>query len=158
MAPFPPSFDVKNEPTEVIAFPSGVEMYAVDPANAFGFLEDLLRIFSKDLNFVASRYQRVDGTWGAFDNDTGEWDGHIQSIVTGDVDLSWSALTMTADRSRPVSFLLPYQSEHLCVVSKESKNELSRNVLVFCGLRAKDQVNLLWECSHSLQYHKLFMF
>ena len=58
----------------------------------------------------------MDGAWGTFDKKTNESSGMIRSIVLGDMDMAWSAMRMTTERSLAVDYILPYYKYHYALV------------------------------------------
>ena len=58
----------------------------------------------------------MDGAWGTFDKKTNESSGMIRSIVLGDMDMAWSAMRMTTERSFAVDYILPYYKYHYALV------------------------------------------
>ncbi len=133
---FAPHYAVHRMPSEgsIVQFPSGDRMYRLEEENAFGTLEDFLKIVTRELNFTVSRYIREDQKWGSYDNATGGWNGQVRSLRVGDVDLSWSPLTLTMERATAADWLLPYLYEHECVV-RDKKTSSFYLYQRCCGLR-----------------------
>lgn len=80
--------------------------YPLDQSDFSGKFPDIWRIFRKRFNISDSFYIRQDGKWGT-QNNAGEWDGMISSLLNGEADMLLAPLTMTVGRSQVVNFLLP---------------------------------------------------
>ena len=88
--------------------------------NWVGMVPDIVEFLAKTLNFTYDLGFPRDGSWGAFDDDTGEWSGIIGDILDGDVDVGFAPLTVLHERAEAVDFLIPIHSDKSTfVVSQE---------------------------------------
>jgi hypothetical protein len=81
---------------------------------------DIVEFLAKTMNFTYDLGFPRDGSWGAFNKDTGEWSGIIRDIFDGDVDVGFAPLTVLHERAEAVDFLIPIHSDKSTfVVSQE---------------------------------------
>jgi len=73
-----------------------------------GLMVQLLYLFKNDLKFEYDLYIVKDGKYGGVDAATGEWNGMIGDILSGDADMALATLTTTRERSKFVDFSYPY--------------------------------------------------
>ena len=57
------------------------------------------------LNFRIQEFKRVDGGWGIFDRESGQWNGLISNLIKGEADVGIAALTLCCRRTEVVDFL-----------------------------------------------------
>ena len=88
--------------------------------NWVGMVPDIVEFLAKTMNFTYDLGFPRDGSWGAFNKDTGEWSGIIGDIFDGDVDVGFAPLTVLHERAEAVDFLIPIHSDKSTfVVSQE---------------------------------------
>ena len=61
-----------------------------------GYFIEPLYYLAKNLNFTARFLDSVDGKWGGRDADSGEWNGMMGMVVSGEADLATAALGRSA--------------------------------------------------------------
>ena len=74
-----------------------------------------MEIFSKMLNFTIRQFQRVDQKWGAYNKETGTWEGMVENLLNGEADMISTSFTFTSSRSEVVEYMLPISQETLTV-------------------------------------------
>ena len=79
--------------------------------NWVGLVPDILEFLASNLNFTYELELSRDGTWGYYDQSTGEWSGIIKDVVDGVADIGVAPLTVNYDRTKVVDFLLPIHSD-----------------------------------------------
>ena len=79
--------------------------------NLVGLVPDILEFLALHLNFTYELELSRDGTWGYYDQGTGEWSGIIRDVVDGVADIGAAPLTVNFERSNFVDFLLPIHSD-----------------------------------------------
>ena len=72
-----------------------------------------MEIFSKMLNFTIRLFQRVDQKWGAYNKETGTWEGMVENLLNGEADMISTSFTFTSSRSEVVEYMLPISQETL---------------------------------------------
>ena len=65
-----------------------------------GEYQDILKVFSRSLNFHIRQFKRIDGYWGSFIYRTNRWNGMISNIVNGEADLITTAISSCCKRSQ----------------------------------------------------------
>ena len=76
-----------------------------------GLVPDIMEFLAIHLNFTYELELSRDGTWGFFDQSTGEWSGIIKDVVDGVADIGAAPLTVNFDRTQFVDFLHPIHSD-----------------------------------------------
>lgn len=93
----------------------------------FGFSIDLLKILERQLGFVPEIYIVADGQYGNYDEKTGEWDGIIHKLISGEGDLALD-LSLSEQRAKFIDFSFPYIPLALNVlVKKKGKDKNGEN-------------------------------
>ncbi|KAI6238911.1 Protein CBR-GLR-7 [Aphelenchoides fujianensis] len=80
------------------------------PENTFGFQGyciDLLEYIRADLNFTYEIYLVPDGKFGAMEQ-TGNWNGMIGQLVSGEADIALGPISQIAEREVDVDFTMPF--------------------------------------------------
>ena len=77
-----------------------------------GEYQDIITVFSEMMNFTLRQFKRFDGGWGSFDKQTGEWNGMISNLVSGEADIIITPFQICCGRSAVV--------DHLWTLSEES--------------------------------------
>ena len=80
--------------------------YPLDQSDLFGSFPDIWKIIETRFNVSSSFYIRQDEEWGT-QNNAGQWNGMISSLLNGEADMILATLTMTVSRSQVVNYLLP---------------------------------------------------
>ncbi|KAK7489127.1 hypothetical protein BaRGS_00019641 [Batillaria attramentaria] len=86
------------------------------PRCCVGLSVDLLRVFSRELNFDFDMFEPEDGNWGALDKETGEWNGLIKTLLDREADMVVTSIKINPDRSRAVQFSVPYLETGITIV------------------------------------------
>ena len=73
-----------------------------------GLSIDILNRMSSDLGFTYSVVFPPDGKYGGIDATSGEWDGLIEMLIEGDVDLVGSPLATNTQRKAVIDFSYPF--------------------------------------------------
>ena len=76
-----------------------------------GEYQDILVLFSKMLNFRVRQFKRIDGIWGIFDKNTGQWNGMISNLIDGDADLIAASIDQCCMRTMAVDFLWAFTKD-----------------------------------------------
>ena len=90
---------------ENVTSPSGDDLKRLDGEAFGGLFMEVHDIMKREMNFTADLFMRRDRRWGVFRN--GSWDGMISSLVKGEADYILASVTLTAERSAAVDYLLP---------------------------------------------------
>ncbi|KAI6220068.1 Protein CBR-GLR-7 [Aphelenchoides fujianensis] len=80
------------------------------PEKTFGFQGyciDLLEFIREDLNFTYEIYLVPDGKFGAMEQ-TGNWNGMIGQLVSGEADIALGPISQIAEREVDVDFTMPF--------------------------------------------------
>ena len=59
------------------------------------------------LNFTIRQFQRVDHSWGAYNKETGKWEGMVENLLNGEADLIATSFSVTNSRSEVVDHMMP---------------------------------------------------
>ncbi|KAL8583948.1 hypothetical protein ACOMHN_040681 [Nucella lapillus] len=86
------------------------------PMCCIGLSVDLLRVFSRELNFDFDLFEVVDGMWGAIDKASGRWNGPIQMLLDQEADMVVTSLKINPDRSSAVRFSVPFLETGITIV------------------------------------------
>jgi hypothetical protein len=73
-----------------------------------GVCIDILESLSRDVGFKYNLTERTDGVFGICND--GKWNGMVEDIVDGDMDLAVQTFSWTEDRSEAVDYLPPFQA------------------------------------------------
>ena len=65
---------------------------------------DILKQFSRMLNFKIRLFKRFDGKWGGID-ENGNWNGMISNLMSSEADIVVTGLTMCCRRTEAADFL-----------------------------------------------------
>ena len=65
---------------------------------------DILKQFSRMLNFKIRLFKRFDGKWGSID-ENGNWNGMISNLMSSEADIVVTGLTMCCRRTEVADFL-----------------------------------------------------
>ena len=68
-------------------------------------------LFSKMLNFRVRQFKRIDGIWGIFDKNIGQWNGMISNLIDGDADLIAASIDQCCMRTMAVDFLWAFTKD-----------------------------------------------
>jgi ionotropic kainate glutamate receptor 4 len=97
-----------------------------------GYAYDLLVSVMQRLNatsdgdtFALSLYETPDGSFGAFNESSGNWSGVIGEVVAGRADVGLGPITWTAARSPVVAFTGPWFSAPLALLIRQGDLERS---------------------------------
>lgn len=82
-----------------------------------GYVIDLAEELAKELNF---KYEiTVIKKYGKKDEKTGEWDGMMGAVITGEADIAIADLSVNSERERDVDFTLPFMSTGISILFKK---------------------------------------
>ena len=65
---------------------------------------DILKQFSRMLNFKFRLFRRFDGKWGSID-ENGNWNGMISNLIRSEADIVATGLTLCCRRTEAADFL-----------------------------------------------------
>ena len=84
--------------------------YSVKPVKfcCRGFLINVLHWLERDLNVRADVYLVKDGKFGAYDQQTGQWNGMVKDLIDGEADMALTSLTISESRAKVVDFSYPF--------------------------------------------------
>ena len=85
-----------GNPTPQILQPWLTEPQSGPLSEGEGYFIEPLYYLAKKLNFTAGFRYSVDGKWGGRDGDSGEWNGMIGMLISGEADLATAALGRSA--------------------------------------------------------------
>ena len=88
--------------------------------NWVGMVPDIVEFLAKTMNFTYDLGFPRDGSWGAFNKDTGEWSGIIGDILDGDVDVGFAPLTVLHERAEAVDFSFQFTQIKAHLLSAKS--------------------------------------
>ncbi|KAK7112852.1 hypothetical protein V1264_012236 [Littorina saxatilis] len=86
------------------------------PMCCVGLSIDLLRVFSRELNFDFDLHEVEDGMWGAVDKATGRWNGPIRMLIDRETDMVITSLKINPDRAKAVRFSVPFLETGITIV------------------------------------------
>ncbi|XP_076458546.1 glutamate receptor ionotropic, NMDA 2B-like [Babylonia areolata] len=86
------------------------------PMCCIGLSIDLLRVFSRELNFDYDLFEVDDGMWGAIDKATGRWNGPIKMLLDHEADMVVTSLKINPDRNSAVRFSVPFLETGITIV------------------------------------------
>ena len=70
----------------------------------YGEGQDILKIFSRDLNFKTRQFKRIDGGWGNYDVETHQWTGMVSNLVKKEADFLAASLARCCGREEAVDY------------------------------------------------------
>ncbi|KAL4229778.1 Glutamate receptor 2 [Mactra antiquata] len=90
-----------------------------------GFCIDMMEIVGEIANFSYTLRLVEDNVspYGAFDNNTGSWNGVIGELLRGEADLALASLSITHDREEAVYFTKPYMNTGISIMIKRPERE-----------------------------------
>ena len=75
--------------------------------------QDILRTFSKHLNFQIRQFKRIEGGWGAFDKKKSQWNGMVSNLVNNDADMIVGSLDACCGRTEAIDYLWPLKDRRV---------------------------------------------
>ena len=85
-----------------------VEIGGPEATNGFqGYCIDLLEMIREDLNFTYDIYLVPDGKFGAMEQ-TGNWNGMIGQLVSGEADIALGPISVIAERETDIDFTVSF--------------------------------------------------
>ena len=75
--------------------------------------QDILRTFSKHLNFQIRQFKRIEGGWGAFDKKKSQWNGMVSNLVKNNADMIVGSLDVCCGRTEAVDYLWPLKDRRI---------------------------------------------
>ncbi|CAG0878614.1 unnamed protein product [Darwinula stevensoni] len=84
-----------------------------------GFCMDLIDEISQILHFNYTYKLVDDGSYGAKDKDTGEWNGMIRELLDRKADLAIADLTISYQREQAVDFSMPWMNLGISILFKK---------------------------------------
>lgn len=86
-----------------------------------GFSVDLLKLIAKNVGFKYVLEVTPDGKYGAYDPETGEWNGVVRQLIDKSVDLAIGAITINYARESVIDFTKPFMNLGISILFKVPK-------------------------------------
>ena len=64
-------------------------------------------MFEKEFNFTFQHFYPIHEKWGGYDSYTGQWDGAVSNLISGDAEVIAAPVTYTKERAEVINFLTP---------------------------------------------------
>uniref|UniRef100_A0A1B0AQH3 Ionotropic glutamate receptor C-terminal domain-containing protein n=1 Tax=Glossina palpalis gambiensis TaxID=67801 RepID=A0A1B0AQH3_9MUSC len=91
-----------------------------------GFCNDMIAMLSEKMNFEYELISPTKGRFGERDPETGEWDGIVGDLVSGETDFAVTALKMYSEREEVIDFVAPYfEQTGISIVMRKPVRETS---------------------------------
>uniref|UniRef100_A0A1A9UEK8 Ionotropic glutamate receptor C-terminal domain-containing protein n=1 Tax=Glossina austeni TaxID=7395 RepID=A0A1A9UEK8_GLOAU len=91
-----------------------------------GFCNDVIAMLSQKMNFEYELVSPTKGRFGERNPETGEWDGIVGDLVSGETDFAVSALKMYSEREEVIDFVAPYfEQTGISIVMRKPVREAS---------------------------------
>ncbi|CAH1957059.1 unnamed protein product [Acanthoscelides obtectus] len=96
--------------------PSGI----VDNDQLEGFCIDLLKEIATIVGFEYKLTLVPDGKYGAYDYETGEWNGMVKQLIEKKADLAVGSMTINYARESVIDFTKPFMNLGISILFKVS--------------------------------------
>ena len=78
-----------------------------------GLIPDIIRSLATHLNFTYSFAPSRDGKWGAYNYETGKWNGMAKDILDDVADIITATFSITTERDKILDYMIPFDEEVL---------------------------------------------
>lgn len=86
----------------------------------------MIAMLSQKMNFEYELISPTKGRFGERNPETGEWDGIVGDLVSGETDFAVSALKMYSEREEVIDFVAPYfEQTGITIVMRKPVREAS---------------------------------
>ncbi|CAH1170182.1 unnamed protein product [Phaedon cochleariae] len=91
-----------------------------------GFCIDLLKAIATMVNFEYKILLVPDGKYGAFDFETGEWNGMVRQLMEKKADLAVGSMTINYARESVIDFTKPFMNLGISILFKVPKSQQAK--------------------------------
>lgn len=88
-----------------------------------GFAIDLLKEIAKKLKFNYTVYIVKDGTYGAPNDKTGDWNGMVRELIEKNADLAVGGMSITYLREKVIDFTKPFLNVGITILFKRPEKQ-----------------------------------
>nr|CAI5842075.1 unnamed protein product [Callosobruchus analis] len=111
-----------EQPYVMLKTPSGI----VDNDQLEGFCIDLLKEIATMVGFEYKLTLVPDGKYGAYDYDTGEWNGMVKQLIEKKADLAVGSMTINYARESVIDFTKPFMNLGISILFKVPESQQAR--------------------------------